>query len=58
MARAGFRQDWCRMVSNDAVLARAHPLLAALELLYIRLTLRPMFRLLRVTILASFVKPA
>jgi hypothetical protein len=46
------------MVSNDAVLARAHPLLAALELLYIRLTLRPMFRLLRVTILASFVKPA
>jgi 2-polyprenyl-3-methyl-5-hydroxy-6-metoxy-1,4-benzoquinol methylase len=58
MTRAGLRQDWCRMVANDAVLARAHPLFAALELLYIRLTLRPMFRLLRVTILASFVKPA
>jgi ubiquinone/menaquinone biosynthesis C-methylase UbiE len=56
MESVQMREDWCRMVANDAVLARANPLLAALELLYIRVTLHRMFRSLRVAILASFVK--
>lgn len=56
MRQAGLRQESCRMVANDAVSARVSSILAALELLYIRLTLLPAFRLLRVTILASFVK--
>ncbi len=57
MRQAGLRQESCRMVANDAVTARVSPILAALELLYIRLTLLSAFRLLRVTILASFRKP-
>jgi hypothetical protein len=44
------------MVANDAVLARVNPMLAGLELLFIRLSLLRAFRLLRVTILATFVK--
>ncbi len=56
MSQAGFREESSRMVANDAVSARIHPLLAALELLYIRLTLLRALRLLRVTILASFVR--
>lgn len=54
---AGLVEDWCRMVANDALFARVHPTLAALELRYIRLTLRPAFRFLRVTILVCFSKP-
>jgi SAM-dependent methyltransferase len=57
LGAAGLVEDWCRMVANDALFARVHPTLAALELLYIRLTLRPTFRFLRVTILVSFSKP-
>ena len=57
MRQAGLRQDWCRMVANDAVFARTNRILAGLELLYIRLTLLPALRALRVTILASFSKP-
>lgn len=56
MREAGLREESCRMVANDAVAARVSPVLAALELLYIRLTLLSVFRLLRVTILASFRK--
>jgi SAM-dependent methyltransferase len=56
MERAGLRQERCRLVANDAVSARINPILAAVELLYIRLTLLRLFRMLRVTILASFVK--
>lgn len=56
MVQVGFIEETCRMVASDAVFARL-PLLAALELLYIRLTLTPAFRWLRVTILASFTRP-
>jgi SAM-dependent methyltransferase len=56
MSKAGLRQESCRLVANDAVSARISPILAALELIYIRLTLLRAFRLLRVTILATFVK--
>jgi SAM-dependent methyltransferase len=58
LTRAGLVEDWCRMVANDAVFATVHPILAALELLYIRMTLWPAFRFLRVTILVSFTKPS
>ncbi len=58
MAAAGLHEEWCRRVASDAVLATTHPLLTALELLYIRLTLTPALRWLRVTILSSFVKGA
>ena len=56
MRQAGLREESCHLVANDAVLARVSRVLAALELLYIRVTLLRAFRLLRVTILASFVK--
>lgn len=56
MARAGLRQEEDRLLASDAVLARVHPLLAAVELLYIRLSLRPAFRRLRVSMLATFLK--
>jgi SAM-dependent methyltransferase len=56
MRQAGLREESCHLVANDAVLARVSRVLAAIELLYIRLTLLHAFRLLRVTILASFVK--
>ena len=56
MVQAGLRQETCHLVANEAVSARVSRILAALELLYIRLTLLRAFRLLRVTILASFVK--
>jgi SAM-dependent methyltransferase len=56
MRQAGLREESTHLVANDAVLARVSRVLAALELLYIRLTLLHAFRLLRVTILASFVK--
>jgi peptidoglycan/xylan/chitin deacetylase (PgdA/CDA1 family)/SAM-dependent methyltransferase len=56
MTQVGLIEERCRMVASDAVLAGL-PLLAAIELLYIRLTLRPAFRWMRVTILASFTRP-
>lgn len=56
MVQAGLRQESCHLVANDAVSARVSRVVAALELLYIRLTLLRAFRLLRVTILATFVK--
>ena len=56
MGRVGLRQEACRLLASDAVFARAHPLFAALELLYIRLSLQPRFYRLRVSILATFVK--
>lgn len=54
MAKAGLLEEWCRMVASDSIFSLAYPMLAALELLYIRLTLRPAFRRLRVTIIACF----
>lgn len=56
MTQAGLVEERCRMVASDAVLAGL-PVLAAVELLYIRLTLLPAFRWMRVTILASFTRP-
>jgi ubiquinone/menaquinone biosynthesis C-methylase UbiE len=56
MTQAGLIEERCRMVASDAVLAGL-PLLAAIELLYIRLTLIPAFRWMRVTILATFTRP-
>jgi SAM-dependent methyltransferase len=56
MLKAGLQEESCRLVANDAVLARVNPIVAGLELLFIRLSLLRAFRLLRVTILASFVK--
>ncbi len=56
MMQARLREESCRMVANDALSARVSRVLVALELLCIRLTLLRAFRLLRVTILASFVK--
>ena len=57
MAQVGLRQERCRMLASDATMAETHPLLVVPELLYIRLTLRPVFKFLRFSILASFVKP-
>jgi ubiquinone/menaquinone biosynthesis C-methylase UbiE len=56
MTHVGLIEEKCRMVASDAVLAGL-PLLAAFELLYIRLTLRPSFRWMRVTILGTFTRP-
>jgi len=56
MAQVGLREERCRMLASEAVFATTHPLLAAVELLYIRLTLRSTFKSLRVSILASFRK--
>jgi SAM-dependent methyltransferase len=56
MTAAGLREESCRMVANDAVFALAGRIPAALELLYIRLTMTRAFRFLRVTILGTFVK--
>jgi peptidoglycan/xylan/chitin deacetylase (PgdA/CDA1 family)/SAM-dependent methyltransferase len=56
MTQVGLVEERCRMVASDAVLAGL-PLLAAIELLYIRLTLWPAFRWMRVTILATFARP-
>jgi Methyltransferase domain len=57
MGRAGLTEQSCRLVASDAVLG-AVPFLAAIELLYIRLSLRPALRWLRVTILARYSKVA
>ncbi|MBI2524695.1 MAG: class I SAM-dependent methyltransferase [Candidatus Rokubacteria bacterium] len=58
MARVGLEQERCSMLTSDAALATAHPLLAAANLLYIRLTLTRALRYLRSTMLGCFVKPA
>jgi SAM-dependent methyltransferase len=57
MERAGLRQDTCRLLASDAVFSQMHPVVLIPELLYIRLTLLHAFKLLRVSILAEFVKP-
>lgn len=57
MSRAGLREERLRLLANEATLAVTHPVLAVMELLYIRLTLMPAFRFLRVSILAVFRKP-
>jgi SAM-dependent methyltransferase len=58
MADSGLELERLRMVASEATTAQAHPVLAALELLYIRLTLTSRLRWLRVTMLATFVKRA
>jgi len=56
MAECGLEEERFSLLASDGVLASAHPLLAALELLYIKMTMAPTFRLLRVSMLACFVK--
>jgi len=56
MAEAGLAEESFSMLASDAVLAAAHPLLTALELAYIRLTMASPFRFLRVSMLVSFTK--
>jgi SAM-dependent methyltransferase len=56
MASAGLQEESCSLLATDAMLALTHPLLARLELMYIRLTLAPACRGLRASILARFVK--
>jgi len=57
MAHVGLKEEKSRMLASDATLAVTHPLLAGLELLYIRLILKSAFRPLRYSILATFIKP-
>jgi len=57
MAQVGLREERCRLLASDAILAVAPRWIAAAELLYIRLTLKPIFKYLRISILSSFVKP-
>jgi 2-polyprenyl-3-methyl-5-hydroxy-6-metoxy-1,4-benzoquinol methylase len=56
LSGVGLREESIRLLASEAVL-RAVPLLLALELLYIRLTLLSPLRLLRASLLATFVKP-
>src|SRR6266542_3320929 len=56
MAECGLEQERFSLLASDAVLASAHPLLTALELLYLKMTMAPTFRFLRVTMLSNFVK--
>ena len=56
MAECGLEEERFSLLASDAMLASVHPLLTALELLYIKMTMAPRFRLLRVSMLASFVK--
>jgi ubiquinone/menaquinone biosynthesis C-methylase UbiE len=56
MARAGLHEEFGRLIASEAATKGAHPLVAALELALIRLTLHPRFKALRTGILASFVK--
>jgi hypothetical protein len=44
------------MLASDAALAVTHPVLASLELRYIKLTMRSALKFLRCSILATFVK--
>jgi len=56
MTAAGLVEERCRLVASDAVFG-AVPLLAAMELLVIRLSLLPALRWMRVTILSTFSTP-
>jgi hypothetical protein len=56
MGDAGLREVTCRLLASEATLALAHPILAACELLYIRMTLARPLRGLRTSILATFIK--
>ena len=56
MARAGLHEGFSRLIASEAATKGAHPLVAALELALIRLTLHSRFKALRTGILASFVK--
>jgi ubiquinone/menaquinone biosynthesis C-methylase UbiE len=56
MARAGLHEEFSRLIASEAATKAAHPLVAALELALIRLTLHWRFKALRTGIIASFVK--
>lgn len=56
MARAGLHEEFSRLIASEAATKGAHPLVAALELALIRLTLYSRFKALRTGIIASFVK--
>lgn len=56
MARAGLHEEFSRLIASEAATKAAHPLVAALELALIRLTLHSRFKALRTGIIASFVK--
>jgi SAM-dependent methyltransferase len=56
MARAGLHEEFSRLIASEAATKGAHPLVAALELALIRLTLNPRFKALRTGIIASFIK--
>jgi SAM-dependent methyltransferase len=56
MARSGLHEEFSRLIASEAATKGAHPLVAALELALIRLTLHSRFKALRTGIIASFVK--
>ncbi len=56
MTQVGLTKESFRMLASEAALQATHPILAVPELLYIRLTLRPSLKLLRASILATFLK--
>jgi ubiquinone/menaquinone biosynthesis C-methylase UbiE len=56
MAKAGLHEEFRRLIASEAATKGAHPLVAALELALIRLTLHSRFKALRTGIIASFVK--
>ncbi len=56
MARVGLHEEFCRLIASEAATKAAHPLVAAVELALIRLTLHWRFKALRTGIIASFVK--
>jgi SAM-dependent methyltransferase len=56
MSGAGLHEEFSRLIASEAATKGAHPLVAALELLLIRLTLQSRFKALRTGIIASFVK--
>jgi SAM-dependent methyltransferase len=56
MTRAGLQEEFSRLIASEAATKGAHPLVAALELALIRLTLHSRFKALRTGIIASFVK--
>jgi SAM-dependent methyltransferase len=56
MAKAGLHEEFSRLIASEAATKGAHPLVAALELALIRLTLHSRFKALRTGIIAAFVK--
>jgi SAM-dependent methyltransferase len=56
MAGVGLHEEFSRLIASEAATQAAHPVVAALELLLIRLTLQSRFKALRTGIIASFVK--